>query len=209
MKRGKSKILLLVAVMSAVSIVGCAGNGENSDKGSNQQNQQMEEGTKSVAEYHTVKEWMENLKIVDKEVGLPCAVEDLPEGVTLGAGTLVPGYGGMCDMYYDGNKIGSVHFECEAVTSVNTVTMKDKYLKANVHSFKFTDFSCFEIMGVKLDVNSNEDTVVEKFGATQFTEEDYIMYQTIENDKVYEMQLYWNSNGTLSNCSLVIYDKKS
>ena len=165
-KKIKGKALLLALCLSLMSIAGCGGSNETSGNNETQAQTKQEMTTQESLSPKdmTVKEWLENLEIAGKKVGLPCLVKDLPDTVTLGDGYIIPGYGGVCDLHYNGQKVGTAHFNDMQSEVYTTINMKTGYENERITSLSFSRMDCFAVAKQSIKSGQTQDSIITLFG---------------------------------------------
>lgn len=157
-----------------------------------------ESALKSYSEMTTA-EKIKTLTVEGSPLPLPCKVEDMGEGLNLGKGVTTPRDTTICDLLYNGKKVGVVFLSEVSVATDHLVDMSTGYEDAWIDTYKVDiDQGDFEILGITLE--STMEDVISLWGDPDIKTETYLEYQDINKDtgeSIADISFAFASNGKM------------
>lgn len=129
----------------------------------------------------SVTEIIKTLNVEGCPLPIPCKVEDMGEGLSLGRGVTVDEIT-TCTLIYQGNEVGSVFMQDVSVATDQLVDMSSGYEEAWITAFSMTTYGggTFEMFGITMDLTMED--VIKLWGEPDIVNGHYITYCDINEE---------------------------
>lgn len=164
-------------------------------------------GSQSAGEA-TVSERMKTLTVEGCPLPVPCQVGDIGDGLSLGNGSSTAGRT-VCNLMYNGNKIGDLNLDGELVSADERVDMSEGYEDAWIMVFSMNSSSGnFVMSGVTFDSTMQE--IINLWGEADSKTDTLLTYTETDSgtEKTIARVLFqFDENGSMEKVTLTTYEK--
>lgn len=152
----------------------------NDSKDSTDEETQSEDISVSISEM-SVAERIKTLTVEGAPLTLPCKVEDMEDGFSLGEGVTAPTGTTLCKLFYNGKEVGKVDLPEVTVATDHFVDMSTGYEGEWVNTYTtHTDQGYFEILGITPE--STMEDVINLWGDPDTKTDMQLKYRDINPD---------------------------